>query len=216
MSRRQARTLPAISFSRRSISAVRELCAAGVSRLRRERGGPNGSSHRTTPPEGLCRILCQVAPVPFARLFSITGRRAVESVVPRRTFDDVILPPATRRALDNALAHVTQHDLIFNRWGFAERHPLASRSRSISPARQAPGKRFAPKLSRTRSVGGCCWSGTRNLNHSGWAKRRKTWPPSSRPHAKKVPCCCSTKRTRLPRGDRLRSITGSSESRIRW
>src|SRR5262249_38377103 len=28
-----------------------------------------------------------------------------------------------RRALDVALAHVTQHDLIFNRWGFAERHP---------------------------------------------------------------------------------------------
>ena len=60
--------------------------------------------------------------IPFARLFG-RGRRAVESVVPRRTFDDVILPPATRRALDVALAHVTQHDLIFNRWGFAERHP---------------------------------------------------------------------------------------------
>ena len=41
----------------------------------------------------------------------------------RRTFDDVILPPATRRALDNALAQVTQHDLIFNRWGLGERHP---------------------------------------------------------------------------------------------
>ena len=64
-----------------------------------------------------------VAPVPFARLFGIGGRRAVESVAPRRTFDDVILPPATRRALDIALSQVTQHDLIFNRWGFAERHP---------------------------------------------------------------------------------------------
>jgi SpoVK/Ycf46/Vps4 family AAA+-type ATPase len=62
-------------------------------------------------------------PIPFARLFGRGRRRAVESVVPRRTFDDVILPPATRRALDVALAHVTQHDLIFNRWGFAERHP---------------------------------------------------------------------------------------------
>ena len=47
----------------------------------------------------------------------------MESVVPRRTFDDVILPPATRRTLDTALAQVTQHDLIFNRWGFGERHP---------------------------------------------------------------------------------------------
>ena len=43
--------------------------------------------------------------------------------MPRRTFDDVILPPATRRALDTALAQVTQHDLIFNRWGLGERHP---------------------------------------------------------------------------------------------
>jgi len=62
---------------------------------------------------------------PLARLFGInpSGRRAVESIVPRRTFADVILPPATRRALDTALAQVTQHDLIFNRWGFGERNP---------------------------------------------------------------------------------------------
>ena len=62
-------------------------------------------------------------PTPFARLFGISGRRALESIVPRRTFDDVILPPATRRALDLALSQVTQHDLIFKRWGFGERHP---------------------------------------------------------------------------------------------
>jgi SpoVK/Ycf46/Vps4 family AAA+-type ATPase len=61
-----------------------------------------------------------VAPLPFSRLF---GRRAVESIVARRTFDDVILPSATRRALDIALAQVTQNDLIFNRWGLGERHP---------------------------------------------------------------------------------------------
>src|SRR5215813_292430 len=62
-------------------------------------------------------------PLSFARLFGTQGRRAVESIVPRRTFDDVILPAATRRALDLALSQVTQHDLIFNRWGFAGRHP---------------------------------------------------------------------------------------------
>jgi SpoVK/Ycf46/Vps4 family AAA+-type ATPase len=62
-------------------------------------------------------------PISFARLFGAPGRRAVESIVPRRTFDDVILPPATRRALDEALAQVTQHDLIFNKWGLGERHP---------------------------------------------------------------------------------------------
>jgi SpoVK/Ycf46/Vps4 family AAA+-type ATPase len=51
------------------------------------------------------------------------ARRIVETIVPRRTFEDVILPPATRRALDNALVHVTHHDLIFKRWGLGERHP---------------------------------------------------------------------------------------------
>jgi hypothetical protein len=40
-----------------------------------------------------------VAPIPFTRLFGTSGRRALESIVPRRTFDDVILPPATRHAL---------------------------------------------------------------------------------------------------------------------
>jgi SpoVK/Ycf46/Vps4 family AAA+-type ATPase len=51
------------------------------------------------------------------------GRRVVETIIPRRTFDDVILPPATRRTLDQALAQVWSHDLIFNRWGLGQRHP---------------------------------------------------------------------------------------------
>src|SRR5688572_567691 len=64
-------------------------------------------------------------PPPLLRVFSgLAGtRRAVESIVPKRTFDDVVLPPVTRRALDQALFQVTNHDLIFNRWGFGERHP---------------------------------------------------------------------------------------------
>jgi len=49
-------------------------------------------------------------------------RRAVETVIPERTFSDVILPPATRRTLDEALAQVRNHTLIFNRWGLGERH----------------------------------------------------------------------------------------------
>ncbi len=52
-----------------------------------------------------------------------SARDLVDPVVPRRTFDDVILSPATRRALDQALAQVTSHDLIFNQWGLGERHP---------------------------------------------------------------------------------------------
>lgn len=63
-----------------------------------------------------------MAPIALSRLLGISGRRAVESVVPRRTFGDVILPSGTQRALDNALAQVTQHDLIFKRWGLGERH----------------------------------------------------------------------------------------------
>jgi SpoVK/Ycf46/Vps4 family AAA+-type ATPase len=60
-------------------------------------------------------------------LTGISGaKRAVDSVVPRRTFDDVILPPATRRTLEQALIQVRHHDLIFNRWGLGERHPTGA------------------------------------------------------------------------------------------
>ena len=50
------------------------------------------------------------------------ARRAVDSIVPRRTFDDVVLPEATLRTLDQALIQVTSHELIFHRWGLGERH----------------------------------------------------------------------------------------------
>lgn len=62
---------------------------------------------------------------PFRDLFSgVLGPRAplVEARVPRRTFDDVVLPPTTRRALDGALAQIFNHELLFDRWGLAERH----------------------------------------------------------------------------------------------
>lgn len=61
--------------------------------------------------------------LPFAQLFGAPRRRAVESILPRRSFDDVILPPATRQALDAALTQVTHHALIFDRWGLGDRHP---------------------------------------------------------------------------------------------
>src|SRR5918993_957187 len=62
---------------------------------------------------------------PLLRAFSgLTASRPVlETIVPRRSFDDVILPPATRHALDQALVHVSSHDLIFDRWGLGQRHP---------------------------------------------------------------------------------------------
>jgi SpoVK/Ycf46/Vps4 family AAA+-type ATPase len=65
---------------------------------------------------------------PFARLFpGLTGRRGViESVVARRTFEDVILPERTRRMLDEALTQVHNYNLIFRDWGLGERHPTGA------------------------------------------------------------------------------------------
>src|SRR5438552_9170551 len=48
--------------------------------------------------------------------------RAVEVVTPQRTFADVILPLETRRSLEDAIAQVRNHSLIFTRWGLGERH----------------------------------------------------------------------------------------------
>ena len=52
----------------------------------------------------------------------VPGRELVEAVEPRRSFDDVVLPATTMRALNHALALVRKHDLIFHQWGLAERH----------------------------------------------------------------------------------------------
>ena len=54
--------------------------------------------------------------------FGAPARTLVEAVEPRRTFDDVVLPATTLRALNHALALVKKHDLIFHQWGLAERH----------------------------------------------------------------------------------------------
>ncbi len=65
---------------------------------------------------------------PFARLFpGLTGRRgSIESIQPRRTFRDVVLPPVTRRSLEEALTQVHSYELIFDRWGLGERHPTGT------------------------------------------------------------------------------------------
>lgn len=63
-------------------------------------------------------------PTPLRDLFAgrFGGRRSVETIVAHRTFADVILPPRTRAALDEALSLVHSHELIFTRWGLGERH----------------------------------------------------------------------------------------------
>jgi SpoVK/Ycf46/Vps4 family AAA+-type ATPase len=58
-------------------------------------------------------------------LSMLTGRapgRGYDIVVPERTFADVILPPETRRMINEAAGQVRNHALIFSRWGFGERH----------------------------------------------------------------------------------------------
>jgi SpoVK/Ycf46/Vps4 family AAA+-type ATPase len=50
------------------------------------------------------------------------SRPLAQSIVPRLTFDDVVLPESTRRALDQAMTQVRRHDLIFRQWGLGERH----------------------------------------------------------------------------------------------
>jgi SpoVK/Ycf46/Vps4 family AAA+-type ATPase len=49
-------------------------------------------------------------------------RELVEVITPRRGFADVILPPATLRALRQALVQIEKHDVLFHEWGLAERH----------------------------------------------------------------------------------------------
>ncbi len=43
-------------------------------------------------------------------------------IAPRRTFRDVVLPEATRRALNRALTQIEKHDVLYRDWGLAERH----------------------------------------------------------------------------------------------
>jgi SpoVK/Ycf46/Vps4 family AAA+-type ATPase len=64
---------------------------------------------------------------PILRVLTGIGdpKRIAETVIPQRSLEEVILPPATRRSLDQALVHVTRNDLIFNRWGLRERHPTS-------------------------------------------------------------------------------------------
>lgn len=64
----------------------------------------------------------------FSRLFpGLSDRRdVIESVVPRRTFRDVVLPPRTVRLLNEALTQVHSRELIFDEWGLGERHPTGT------------------------------------------------------------------------------------------
>lgn len=61
-----------------------------------------------------------------ASIFSLfstkTSRRPAQLTAPERSLSEVILPDKTRRALEQALAEVRNHTLIFGHWGLGERH----------------------------------------------------------------------------------------------
>ena len=64
---------------------------------------------------------------PFLRAISDSigltdSRPLAQSIIPRLTLDDVVLPEATRRALEHAMTQVRRHDLIFRQWGLGERY----------------------------------------------------------------------------------------------
>jgi SpoVK/Ycf46/Vps4 family AAA+-type ATPase len=60
---------------------------------------------------------------PLISFFTGRGSRPyVETVTRERTLADVVLPAQTRRALEEALAQVRNHTLIFRSWGLGERH----------------------------------------------------------------------------------------------
>ena len=60
---------------------------------------------------------------PLISFFTGLGtRRVVDAVSPMRSLADVVLPPHTRRTVEQALAQVRNHHLIFSRWGLGERH----------------------------------------------------------------------------------------------
>src|ERR1041385_8005059 len=59
---------------------------------------------------------------PLISFLTGRSRRIVEAVAPQRTLEEVVLPPQTRHALEQALAQVRNHTLIFRNWGLGERH----------------------------------------------------------------------------------------------
>lgn len=61
-----------------------------------------------------------------ASIFSLfstkSSRRPAQLTAPERSLAEVVLPEKTRRALEQALAEVRNHTLIFGHWGLGERH----------------------------------------------------------------------------------------------
>jgi SpoVK/Ycf46/Vps4 family AAA+-type ATPase len=106
---------------------------------------------------------------PFRDLFFPGGRpdELVEALVPRRTFADVVLPPATRRALDNALVQIQKHDVIFGEWGLGERHATGLALAFNFAGPPGTGKTICARRWRTRWGSASSWCATPSWKASG-------------------------------------------------
>ena len=105
----------------------------GVASLGEPGVGARRGRDGAAPPSRTCSPFRTFAPRTFAPYMASSWRELffgpeperggmVQSSQPRRTFADVILPPSTRRQLDQALVQIRKHDLLFGEWGLGERH----------------------------------------------------------------------------------------------
>src|SRR5690348_8229823 len=128
----------------------------------------------------------------------IPGRELVEAVEPRRSFDDVVLPATTMRALNHALALVRKHDLIFHQWGLSERHSTGLGLAFHFAGPPGTGKTVCAEALAYSSTKSCSWSATPSWSRAGWGRPPNTWRRCSGPLPARMRCCSSTRRMPSP------------------
>src|SRR5687768_5299998 len=112
-----------LSFYLRSICDETQLCRRDPPGPRLIRSTSPNTSMRLRREIPLLRYDENIMTSPLISFFTGRGsRRVVETVTPERTLNDVVLPAQTRRTLEQALAQVKNHTLIFRSWGLGERH----------------------------------------------------------------------------------------------
>ena len=102
--------------------------------------------------------------------------------------------------------HVTQHDLVFNRWGMRE--AASDESGTRVQLRRGAGNRQDHLRGSYCSRAGRAFADRplRACRVDGWARRLRTSRPRSAWRARRTPSCSSTRPTRSRHADRRRSI----------
>src|SRR5919199_192040 len=75
--------------------------------------------------------------------FGTPTRELVEAIVPRRSFDDVVLPVTTMRALNNALAHALNRRLLVVRYAEMESRWVGQTAKHITTVFRAAERQDA-------------------------------------------------------------------------